>query len=94
MIDKNEPMQTPSDKNAPAQVDRVLQPPANQKEGWTDFRGKLRGKYAQLSEGDLEAYKTRDRAALVGFVHQRVGGERSMIERDIDTYSRDTRFNW
>lgn len=72
------------------------QMPAGQKakEGWQDFKAKVRQKWNQLTDNDIDTYQSRGRNDLVGFVHNRVGGDRTMIERDIDTFARDTRYRW
>lgn len=66
----------------------------NVKEGWVDFKAKIRQKWSQLSDKDVDTYQGRNRNDFVGYVHGKVGGDRTMIERDIDAYARDTNYRW
>lgn len=64
------------------------------KEGWIDFRTKVRQKWNQLTDKDLDTYQSKGRNDFVGYVHNRVGGDRTTVERDIDTFARDTNYRW
>lgn len=64
------------------------------KQGWHDLRAKIRGKWNQLTDKDLDTYQGRGRDDLVNFVGERVGGDRTAIGRDIDTYARETNYRW
>lgn len=64
------------------------------KEGWNDFKAKVKGKWNQLTDKDLDTYQSRNRNDFVGYVHNRVGGDRGMIERDVDNYARETNYRW
>ena len=66
----------------------------NVKEGWNDFKAKVRQKWNQLSDKDIDTYQNRNRNDFVGYVHGKVGGDRTMIERDVDAYARDTNYRW
>ena len=66
----------------------------NVKQGWNDFKAKVRQKWNQLTDDDLDRYSSRNRNDLVGYVHGNVGGDRTLIERDIDTFARDTNYRW
>lgn len=66
----------------------------NVREGWHDFRAKVRAKWSQLTDKDLDAYQGRSRNDLVGFIGQRTGSERSVVERDVDAFARDTNYRW
>ena len=64
------------------------------KEGWHEFKAKVRAKWSQLTDKDVDTYQNRSRNDFVGYVHGKVGGDRSAIERDVDSFSRDTRYRW
>lgn len=64
------------------------------KEGWQNFRNKVRSKWNQLSDRDLDLYRTRGRNDLVGFIGERTGNERGVIERDVDNIARETNYRW
>lgn len=66
----------------------------NVKEGWQDFRTKVRGKWNQLTDKDLDSYQNRNRNDLVGFIGERTGQDRSVIERDVDNLARETNYRW
>lgn len=63
-------------------------------EGWQNFRAKVRGKWSQLTDKDLDTYQGRGRDDLVNFIGDRVGGDRTAIGRDIDNYARETNYRW
>ena len=64
------------------------------REGWQDFKAKVRQKWSTLTDKDLDAYQGRNRDDFVGYVHGRVGGDRTLVSRDIDTFARDTNYRW
>jgi hypothetical protein len=64
------------------------------KQGWNEFKTKVRGKWNQLTDKDIDTYQNRNRNDFVGYVHGKVGGDRTMVERDIDTFARDTNYRW
>lgn len=64
------------------------------REGWNDFKGKIRQKWNQLTDKDIDAYQSKNRNEFVGYVHNRVGGDRTMIERDVDNLARETNYKW
>jgi uncharacterized protein YjbJ (UPF0337 family) len=64
------------------------------KEGWRDFKAKVRAKWSQLTDKDVDTYHGRSRNDFVGYVHGKVGGDRSLVERDVDTFARDARYRW
>jgi hypothetical protein len=64
------------------------------KQGWNEFKSKIKTKWNRLDDNELDTYSSRNRNDFVGYVHGKVGGDRSMIERDIDTYSRETNYRW
>lgn len=66
----------------------------NIKEGWHDFKAKVRQKWNQLTDDDIDNYRSRGRSDFVNNVHTKVGGDRTAIERDIDSISRDTNYRW
>jgi len=66
----------------------------NVKQGWHDFKAKVRQKWNQLSDKDIDTYQNRNRNDFVGYVHGKVGGDRTMVERDIDTFAKDTNYRW
>lgn len=66
----------------------------NVKQGWNDFKAKVRQKWNNLTDKDIDTYQNRNRNDFVGYVHGKVGGDRTMVERDIDTFARDTNYRW
>jgi hypothetical protein len=64
------------------------------KEGWHDFKAKVRQKWNQLTDKDIDTYQNRSRNDFVGYVHGKVGGDRAMVERDVDTFARDSSYRW
>ena len=64
------------------------------KEGWNDFKAKVRQKWNNLTDKDIDTYQSRNRNDFVGYVHGKVGGDRNLVERDIDTFARDTNYRW
>jgi len=72
------------------------QPTAGQqmKQGWNEFKGKVRQKWNQLTDKDLDTNQNRNRNDFVGYVHGKVGGDRGLVERDIDNYARETNYRF
>lgn len=66
----------------------------NVKQGWAEFKSKLSQKWDRLDATEIDTYQGRDRTSLVGFLHQKVGGERSAVERDVDSLARDTSYRF
>jgi hypothetical protein len=66
----------------------------NVREGWQNLRSKIRGKWNQLTDKDLDTYQNRNRDDLVGFIGERVGGDRTAIGRDVDNFARETNYRW
>ncbi len=64
------------------------------KEGWQEFKAKVRAKWNHLTDKDLDTYQKRNRGDFVGYVHGKVGGDRAVVERDIDSFARDTKYRW
>ncbi|GEM_PF-7088129 len=64
------------------------------KEGWREFKAKIRQKWSHLNDKDIDTYQNRSRNDFVGYVHGKVGGDRSLVERDVDTFARDTNYRW
>ncbi|HEV8550909.1 MAG TPA: CsbD family protein [Polyangiaceae bacterium] len=52
---------------------------------WREAKGKLRTKWAKLTDDDLEAIAGR-RDVLVGRLQQRYGRKKEDAERDVDTF--------
>ena len=55
---------------------------------WKEFKGKVRQKWAKLTDDDLEFVKGK-RTELVGRLQQRYGYQKDQAEREIDTWLRD-----
>lgn len=66
----------------------------NVKQGWQQFREKVRGKWNDISDRDLDQYQNKNRNDLVGYLNQKTGQDRNSIERDVDTFARDTNYRW
>lgn len=64
------------------------------REGWHDFKTNVRQKWNQLTDNDIDTYQSRERNDFVGYVHGKVGGEKSMIERDVDALARQSNYRW
>lgn len=64
------------------------------KEGWQDFKTKISQKWNDLTDKDIDNFQRKDRRELVGYVHGRVGGDRTLVERDIDTLARETNYRF
>jgi len=52
---------------------------------WREAKGKLRAKWAKLTDDDLEAIAGR-KDVLVGRLQQRYGQKKDEAERDVDTF--------
>lgn len=63
-------------------------------QGWDKFRMKVRGKWNQLTDQDLDTYRGKRRDDLVGHISERTGEDRNNINRELDTYSRDTGYRF
>lgn len=63
------------------------------RQGWDQFRGRLREKWNTLQEQDLDRVG-RNRDQLIGHINERAGGNRQEIERDIDRISRETGYRF
>jgi uncharacterized protein YjbJ (UPF0337 family) len=55
---------------------------------WKEFQGKVRQKWAKLTDDDLELVKGK-RTELAGRLQQRYGYQKDQAEREIDTWLRD-----
>ena len=55
---------------------------------WKEFKGKVRQKWAKLTDDDLEFVKGK-RTELAGRLQQRYGYQKDQAEREIDTWLRD-----
>lgn len=60
---------------------------------WKVFKGKLREKWGALTDDELDRLQGR-REQLVGHIERRVGEDRSRLERDIDSYARETGYRF
>ncbi len=52
---------------------------------WRETKGKLRAKWAKLTDDDLEAIGGR-KDVLIGRLQQRYGQKKEDAERDVDTF--------
>lgn len=52
---------------------------------WLEAKGKLRAKWAKLTDDDLEAIAGR-KDVLVGRLQQRYGHKKEEAERDVDSF--------
>lgn len=64
------------------------------REGWNDFKTNVRQKWDQLTDKDIDTYHGKPRNDFVGYVHGKVGGEKSIIERDVDALARQSNYRW
>jgi uncharacterized protein YjbJ (UPF0337 family) len=64
-----------------------------QRQGWDQFRGKLREKWGNLREEDLNRVG-KNRNELVGHISQQGGVNKQDVERDIDRISRETGYRF
>ena len=56
---------------------------------WNEFKGKVQQKWGKLTNDDLEVVKGK-RTELAGRIQQRYGYAKDQVERDIDTWLRET----
>jgi uncharacterized protein YjbJ (UPF0337 family) len=52
---------------------------------WKQFKGKVRAKWAKLTDDDLELIAGK-KDILVGKLQERYGREKDEIEKDVDTF--------
>ena len=52
---------------------------------WREAKGKLRAKWAKLTDDDIEAIAGR-KDVLIGRLQQRYGHKKEEAERDVDTF--------
>jgi uncharacterized protein YjbJ (UPF0337 family) len=52
---------------------------------WREAKGKLRAKWAKLTDDDLAAIAGR-KVVLIGRLQQRYGHKKEEAERDVDTF--------
>jgi len=64
------------------------------KDNWDRFRMRVKGKWSDLTDRDLDQYKGRRRDDLVGHISTRTGNRREEIDRDIDSLARDTGYKF
>lgn len=65
------------------------------KQGWNEFKAKVTGKWHQLKgDNTLDSYSGKTRNDFVGYVHGKVGGDRSLVERDVDGFAKETKYQW
>jgi uncharacterized protein YjbJ (UPF0337 family) len=55
---------------------------------WRNAKGKVRTKWAKLTDDDLEAIAGR-KDVLVGKLQTRYGLKKEEVERDVDTFLKD-----
>lgn len=64
------------------------------KDNWDQFRLKVKDKWNDLTDNDLDTYKGRRRDDLVGHISERTGARREEISRDIDSLSQETGYRF
>lgn len=57
---------------------------------WTQLKGRIREKWGQLTDDDLDQIQGRAEQ-LVGRIQERYGMARDEAKREVDTWLRDTR---
>lgn len=63
-------------------------------DNWDRFKGRVREKWNDLTDRDLDSYKGRRKDELVGHISERTGEQREAIGRDVDSLSRDTGYRF
>lgn len=63
-------------------------------DAWDRFRMRVREKWNDLTDDDLEEHRGKTREDLVGYMEGRTGQRRTEIERDIDGFARDTGYRF
>lgn len=63
-------------------------------EGWDRFRSRVRSKWGDLTDRDLDQYRGRRREDLSGFIGERTGARREEVDRDLDVFARDTGYRF
>lgn len=73
--------------------EKVREGAQNVREGWQDFKMKVKSKWSDIKDNDLDRYQT-NRKDLVGHIGERTRGDRSLIERDVDALARETNYRF
>ena len=71
--------------------EKVREGAENVREGWQNFKMKVREKWSDLKDNDVDRYQA-NRSGLVGHIGETTGSDRSLIERDVDTLARETNY--
>lgn len=60
---------------------------------WKQFRGKIKEKWGELTDDDLDRLEGR-RDQLIGYLQEKSGQGREILERDVEDLSRATGYRW
>lgn len=60
---------------------------------WLQFKGKVREKWGDLTDDDLDRVKGQ-RDQLLGVIEKRSGEVRGNVEREVDRIARDTNYRF
>lgn len=61
---------------------------------WNNFRTKVKGKWNQLSDQDIDRVQGKRRDEVVETISTRVGGDRNTIGRDLDNIARESNYRF
>lgn len=64
------------------------------RQGWHEFRSRVRAKWNDLTERDIDAYQGRPRDDLVGYIGDRTGTRREEVDKDVDRLARDVGYRF
>lgn len=64
------------------------------KDNWDVFRMRVKEKWNDITDRDLDQYKGRRREELSGYIGQRTGSKHDDVDRDLDTLAQDTGYRF
>ena len=64
------------------------------RDNWDQFRMKVKEKWSDIKDRDIDTYKGKRREDLSGYIGQKTGSRREEVDRELDTLARDTGYNF
>jgi uncharacterized protein YjbJ (UPF0337 family) len=75
-------------------ADATSNPEGNMLEGgWKQFKGKVREKWGDITDNDLERLKGR-KDQLAGMIQQRVGHDSAQVRNELDRMAAEARYRF